>query len=59
MYLGYDLIKTKIFFLKTKDEFLGMFYVDLNANIPYESAEQPLQTKDYSLLKRRLVAFDS
>ncbi|CAF4365291.1 unnamed protein product, partial [Rotaria sordida] len=36
----------------TKDEFLGMFYVDLNLNIPYESGEQPLLTKDYSLLKR-------
>jgi hypothetical protein len=23
-------------------------------NIPYESAEQPMLTKDYSLLKRRL-----
>jgi len=51
------LIKIKNFYfilLKTKDEFLGMFFVELNTNIPYESAEQPLLTKDYSLLKRRL-----
>jgi hypothetical protein len=31
-----------------------MFFVELNTNIPYESAEQPMLTKDYSLLKRRL-----
>jgi hypothetical protein len=31
-----------------------MFFIDLNnANIPYESAEQSLLTKDYQLLKRR------
>ncbi|CAF5069450.1 unnamed protein product, partial [Rotaria sp. Silwood1] len=39
----------------TKDEFLGMFFVDLNLNIPYESAEQPLSTKDYPLLKRSVL----
>ncbi|CAF1348466.1 unnamed protein product [Rotaria sordida] len=39
----------------TKDEFLGMFFVDLNLNIPYESGEQPLLTKDYSLLKRSVL----
>ncbi len=31
-----------------------MFFVELSMNIPYESAEQPMLTKDYSLLKRRL-----
>jgi hypothetical protein len=36
-----------------------MFFVELNTNIPYESAEQPLLTKDYSLLKRRLEEDDS
>ena len=38
---------------QTKDEFLGMFLVDLTMNIPYESAEQPMLTKDFSLTKRR------
>ena len=28
-----------------------MFHVDLNANIPYESPEQPILTKDYPLSK--------
>ena len=32
-----------------------MFFIDLNnIDIPYESAEQSLLTKDYPLLKRRL-----
>ncbi|CAF1144130.1 unnamed protein product [Rotaria sp. Silwood1] len=39
----------------TKDELLGMFFVDLNLNIPYESAEQPLLTRDYPLLKRSVL----
>lgn len=39
----------------TKDEFLGMFYIELNLNIPYETPEQPLLTKDYSLLKRSVL----
>ncbi len=42
-----------ILFLKTKDEFLGMFFVELNLNIPYESPEQPMLIRDYPLLKRR------
>lgn len=37
----------------TKDEFLGMFSLELSLNIPYESPEQPMLTKDYPLLKRR------
>jgi hypothetical protein len=46
------------FLLKTKDEFLGMFYIDLNtADIPYATTEQPFLTKDYSLSKRRLEEF--
>ncbi|CAF1233195.1 unnamed protein product [Adineta steineri] len=39
----------------TKDEFLGMFFVELNTPIPYESAEQSMLTKDYSLLKRSVL----
>ncbi len=42
-----------VFFFKTKDEFLGMFFVELNQNIPSESPEQPILTRDYPLLKRR------
>jgi hypothetical protein len=34
-----------------------MFFIDLNTNIPYESAEQSLLTKDYPLLKRRFEQF--
>lgn len=30
-----------------------MFHVDLTTNIPYESAEQPMLTKEFSLRKRR------
>lgn len=41
-------------FLQTKDEFLGLFTLDLHSvNIPYESAEQSLLTQDYPLLKRK------
>ncbi|CAF4424393.1 unnamed protein product [Rotaria sp. Silwood2] len=36
----------------SKDEFLGMFFVKLNINIPYESAEQAMLTKDYPLFKQ-------
>jgi E3 ubiquitin-protein ligase NEDD4 len=39
----------------TKDEFLGMFFVELNLNIPTESPEQPILTKDYPLLKRSVL----
>ncbi|CAF3633948.1 unnamed protein product [Adineta steineri] len=39
----------------TKDEFLGMFFIEINLNIPYESAEQPLLVKDYPLLKRSVL----
>ncbi|CAF0902584.1 unnamed protein product [Adineta ricciae] len=39
----------------TKDEFLGMFLVDLTMNIPYESAEQAMLTKDFSLTKRSIL----
>jgi hypothetical protein len=34
-----------------------MFYVELNLNIPYEAPEQPMLTRDYPLLKRRLRFF--
>ena len=43
-----------LFLFQTKDEFFGMFFVELNLNIPYETPEQPMLTRDYSLLKRRL-----
>ncbi|CAM4849774.1 unnamed protein product, partial [Rotaria magnacalcarata] len=36
----------------SKDEFLGMFFVKFNINIPYESAEQAMLTKDYPLFKQ-------
>ncbi|CAF0944386.1 unnamed protein product [Adineta ricciae] len=39
----------------TKDEFLGMFFVELGINIPTESPEQPMLTRDYSLLKRSVL----
>ncbi|CAF1517784.1 unnamed protein product [Rotaria magnacalcarata] len=39
----------------TKHEFLGMFSIDLHANIPYESAERLFPIKDYSLLKRSVL----
>ncbi|CAF2053648.1 unnamed protein product [Rotaria magnacalcarata] len=39
----------------TKDEFLGMFFVELNLNIPYESAEQAMLTREYPLLKRSVL----
>ncbi|UJR33213.1 hypothetical protein I4U23_020668 [Adineta vaga] len=39
----------------TKDEFLGMFFVELSINIPTESPEQPMLTRDYSLLKRSVL----
>ncbi|CAF0748147.1 unnamed protein product [Rotaria sordida] len=39
----------------TKDDFLGMFFVELNLNIPYESSEQAMLTRDYSLLKRSIL----
>ncbi|CAF5174100.1 unnamed protein product, partial [Rotaria sp. Silwood1] len=39
----------------TKDDFLGMFFVELNLNIPYESAEQSMLTRDYPLLKRSVL----
>ncbi|CAF4024387.1 unnamed protein product [Rotaria magnacalcarata] len=42
-------------FCKTKHEFLGMFSIDLHANIPYESAERLFPIKDYSLLKRSVL----
>jgi hypothetical protein len=34
-----------------------MFFIELNINIPYESPEQPMLTRDYPLLKRRLIFF--
>lgn len=40
-------------FFKTKDHFLGMFHVDLNANIPFESAQTSIPTRDFQLSKRR------
>ena len=32
-----------------------MFHVDLSSNIPYESAEQSIPTKDYQLSKRSVL----
>ncbi|CAF4237569.1 unnamed protein product, partial [Rotaria sp. Silwood2] len=39
----------------TKDDFLGMFVVELNLNIPYESPGQSMLTRDYPLLKRNIL----
>lgn len=40
----------------TKDEFLGMFTLDFNTvAIPVESAEQPMLTKDFPLVKRSIL----
>ena len=41
-------------FVQTKDEFMGMFYVEITPNIPMESAEQPLLVRDYPLLKTKV-----
>jgi len=54
MYIEFIFNKKMFVLLKTKDEFLGMFFIELSSNIPNESPEQPMLTRDYPLLKRRL-----
>jgi len=39
----------------TKDEFLGMFFIEFNINIPISSDEQPMLVRDYPLLKRSVL----